>query len=585
MAVQEQTPYIEYVANGTTKVFPLNFDCEDQEHLIVTINGDEPIFGSWLLIDGAVSFKTAPLSDSKIVFQRNSPFERTSNYSTYNNSFRPEPVNKDLDRIWWKLQEMGLATWLLGLKVDKEIRDRIAADIYYYTLVTKETDQKVNELKEYIDNLVNNITGKDFLPILDKYIKTWDGRTQEDVNREYHSVIPELRFDINHNKDELDKNISSINKIINSNQFVNIRHYRKDGFIYDVVAGIQPHRLSLVSNQISDDSPVMTRCTAKQASDKFQKPVVINASAFKNADGSTGWGNDLLVPNGIHIENSKVVTGWEYANNTARDQACCLMSTGELKRFYRAETTAAEMADLGAIWGQSWGGWLVYEGVVPDDFETSVINDSGKSAKTIICQMHDDSISFILIEGMTGSYGATSAEAGQIALSIGAKSAYNLDGGGSTQCFWGDTYAVPSSDAISRTLSSFFIVNTPIVLPYDSGFISVAHNELLGSKVVDAKKPPLYLRQVRDNVTLYANFNVAMQTGISAITDGSSVPQRYRSGSGSNARSICFGGGGGLFRFYQGGGAYLGLFSVDAVNNAQLPTSIIGSCDWYTEHI
>ena len=189
MAVQEQTPYIEYVGNGTTKVFPLNFDCEDQEHLIVTINGDEPIFGSWLLIDGAVSFKTAPLGDSKIIFQRNSPFERTANYSTYNNSFRPEPVNKDFDRIWWKLQEMGLANWLLGLRIDKEIRDRIAADIYYYTLVTKETDQKVGELKEYIDNLVNNITGNEFLPILDKFIKTWSGRTQEQENKAFVTSV------------------------------------------------------------------------------------------------------------------------------------------------------------------------------------------------------------------------------------------------------------------------------------------------------------------------------------------------------------------------------------------------------------
>lgn len=185
MAVQEQTPYIEYVANGTTKVFPLTFDCDDQDHLIITIDGDEPSMGSWLLIDGSVSFKTAPPNNSKIIFQRNSPVKRTANYSTYNNSFRPEPVNKDFDRIWWKLQEMGLANWLLGLRIDKEIRDRIAADIYHYTLITKETDYKINELKDYLEALINNMSGGELLPILDKYIKTWSGRAQDDKNKDF----------------------------------------------------------------------------------------------------------------------------------------------------------------------------------------------------------------------------------------------------------------------------------------------------------------------------------------------------------------------------------------------------------------
>lgn len=183
MAVQEQTPYIEYVGNGTTKVFPLTFDCEDQDHLIITIDGDEPSFGSWLLIDECVSFKIAPTISRKVVFQRNSPFERTTNYNTYNNSFRPEPVNKDLDRIWLKLQEMGLANWLLGLRIDKETADRMAADIYYYTQALEYADSKDAEIRQHIESLVNNITGKDFLPIQDKYINTWNNLNQEHENK------------------------------------------------------------------------------------------------------------------------------------------------------------------------------------------------------------------------------------------------------------------------------------------------------------------------------------------------------------------------------------------------------------------
>lgn len=200
MAVQEQTPQIEYVANGVTKSFPLTFDCEDQDHLIVTVNDAELSVGSWMLIDENVSFKVAPTNGSNIVIQRNTPMQRTTTYKTYNNSFRPEPVNKDLDRIWWKLQELGLADWLLSKRLDREIQDRIAADIYYYTLITKETDLKLNQLKSYIDKLindannktddlkkyidalVNNITGNNFLPISDRFIDTWNGRVQRDKN-------------------------------------------------------------------------------------------------------------------------------------------------------------------------------------------------------------------------------------------------------------------------------------------------------------------------------------------------------------------------------------------------------------------
>ena len=36
MAVQEQTPYIEYTANGAVTGFALDFDCESKDHLIVS---------------------------------------------------------------------------------------------------------------------------------------------------------------------------------------------------------------------------------------------------------------------------------------------------------------------------------------------------------------------------------------------------------------------------------------------------------------------------------------------------------------------------------------------------------------------
>lgn len=118
MAVQEQTPYQEITANGVTTSFVLDFDCEDKDHLIVTLDGIEPPVGNWSLTGGSVVFTTAPANGVLVVIQRNTPFSRTTDYQSYNNSFRPGPVNKDFDWIWWKLQELGVADWILGNRID-----------------------------------------------------------------------------------------------------------------------------------------------------------------------------------------------------------------------------------------------------------------------------------------------------------------------------------------------------------------------------------------------------------------------------------------------------------------------------------
>lgn len=112
MAVPEQTPYKEYEGNGVVKSFPLTFDCDNQEHLIVLVDGVEPIVGTWSLNTGTVVFSIAPLNDSKITFQRNTPLKRDTNFQSYDNSFRPPVVNKDFDGIWRKLQELGVTNWL-----------------------------------------------------------------------------------------------------------------------------------------------------------------------------------------------------------------------------------------------------------------------------------------------------------------------------------------------------------------------------------------------------------------------------------------------------------------------------------------
>jgi hypothetical protein len=197
MAVPEQTPYIEYDGNGVSKVFPLTFDCEDSDHLIVKVNDEVPVVGAWSLIDEKVVFINAPAIDSKIVIQRNTPTKRSTTYNSYDNSFRPVPVNSDFDTIWRKLQELGVTNWLtdtdiknLGVYVNS-LNDETRDD-FYNSLGNLEKNTNAM-LEEAIANGAVSalaITTVDSISDLDS-ISTWDGRTvfvKEIGNYKYDST-------------------------------------------------------------------------------------------------------------------------------------------------------------------------------------------------------------------------------------------------------------------------------------------------------------------------------------------------------------------------------------------------------------
>ena len=146
MAVQPQTPYKEYTANGSTNSFALEFDCDNQDHLIVLVDDIEPVVGAWSLIGGAVVFGTAPTNGKKITIQRNTPFRRDEDFQSYDNSFRPPGVNNGFDKIWLKLQELGVADWILSNRIN---------DLRAYV------DKQDNVLQDNIDSLKNYVDDKD----------------------------------------------------------------------------------------------------------------------------------------------------------------------------------------------------------------------------------------------------------------------------------------------------------------------------------------------------------------------------------------------------------------------------------------
>ena len=166
MAVPVQTPFVEYIANGVTTNFPLGFDCETQSHLIVTVDDIEPITGSWSLLGGAVVFNSAPINGSKIIIKRNSPFERDRDFQLYDQSFRPPAVNLDFDRIWRKLQELGVMDWILGNRIDElktyvddrddELRAYLLAEIQAQGVALDQLEDYYNYLMQRLAEIAVN---------------------------------------------------------------------------------------------------------------------------------------------------------------------------------------------------------------------------------------------------------------------------------------------------------------------------------------------------------------------------------------------------------------------------------------------
>lgn len=162
MAVPEQTPYVEYDGNGVSKVFPLTFDCNNSDHLIVLVNDVEPSHGSWSLdaTTDTVTFILPPVAGSIIKIQRDTPMSRSTQYQSYNNSFRPASVDDDFDTIWRKMQELGVLNWLANnnIKDLNEYVDSLNGETKaIFVAMIEEQGLSLAQLDGYVDQLYQKL--------------------------------------------------------------------------------------------------------------------------------------------------------------------------------------------------------------------------------------------------------------------------------------------------------------------------------------------------------------------------------------------------------------------------------------------
>lgn len=190
MAVPEQIPVVNYVADGVVKKFDVPFEYDQQSDLHVYVDGVEPTIDKYFFADNAFNFYIAPTNGQGVKIKRITPKERDTDYNLHTNTVRPKALNTDFDRLWYVLQEVFSDVGGLSQAVQDEIIARIQGDEDLLNQLTAEIsarmlgDEAVTEdLKNYVDQVIGAIINDpDFDGIDAKNVNDASGETQQQVN-------------------------------------------------------------------------------------------------------------------------------------------------------------------------------------------------------------------------------------------------------------------------------------------------------------------------------------------------------------------------------------------------------------------
>lgn len=254
---------------------------------------------------------------------------------------------------------------------------------------------------------------------------------------------------------------------------------------------------------------------------------------------------------GLQIVDGKVHRDWA-SSDYDTNAAAVWMRNGKLKAARSKDgKTAAQWVDEGAEWSASFarGPVLVENGSVIQNPDTYL------SARAAIGQRADRSIVLLNLEGISGSYGATLQESAQIMADEGCLIAVALDAGGSSQVWYGDAYACPSSDdgfQTGRAIPSAIEIIADIVEPYDTGWIPlpVIDGVKAGSKGQGGAA--IAYRQRGGDIELRLDTVYSFKANIETIITTEEIPKRFRNQDYRPLRAIACGFGGAVVPWWSG---------------------------------
>lgn len=254
---------------------------------------------------------------------------------------------------------------------------------------------------------------------------------------------------------------------------------------------------------------------------------------------------------GLQIVDGKVHRDWE-ASDYDTNAAAVWMRNGKLKAAKSKDgKAAAQWVAEGAEWSASFarGPVLVENGTVIKNSDTYL------SARAAIGQRADRSLVFLNLEGISGSYGATLQESAQIMADEGCLIAVALDAGGSSQVWYGDAYACPSSDEsfqTGRAIPSAIEIIADIVEPYDTGWIPLPVIEGVKAGSKGQGGAAIAYRQRGGDVELRLDTVYSFKANIETIITTEELPKRFRNQDYRPIRAIACGFGGAVVPWWSG---------------------------------
>ena len=164
---------------------------------------------------------------------------------------------------------------------------------------------------------------------------------------------------------------------------------------------------------------------------------------------------------GIVIRNGVV-----YRDQGARE-GLVFYEDGTVEVYDETETTAAELLADGAWNTLSFGPAVVADGAVVDgiddvEIDTNFGNHSiqGEQPRTAIGVIDENHLVIVVVDGRDTGYsrGVTMTELAEIMVSLGATTAYNLDGGGSSEMWFdGEVVNQPSNGGERATSDILYL--------------------------------------------------------------------------------------------------------------------------------
>jgi lysophospholipase L1-like esterase len=177
MSVPEQVPYKEYRATGSNNSFEITFYLPDPKDLVVMVNKEIPLVGAYSIQGNTVVFSTPPNEGDLVELTRDTQLDRETEYKSYDNSFRPETINFDLDKIWLVLQESNLVDAKILARLKQEIEWRRTHDFNYDELAQVREKQLFDALKGYTDTLLASTNPGVFQGVIAGVVFARDGKS------------------------------------------------------------------------------------------------------------------------------------------------------------------------------------------------------------------------------------------------------------------------------------------------------------------------------------------------------------------------------------------------------------------------